>query len=215
MNYAVVGLGHFGFHIAKGLAEQGNRVVAIDSCEDRIKDISSLIENAYTLDSTDIVALKEAGIVEFDVVVVSLGDNIEASILTVMALKDLGNKTVIAKAKNAIHGEILAKIGATKIVYPEREMAKKVVKDISKVVLLDTIDISNTFKGIKFLAPKSMLGKSAEKLDLGKYSIKVSAIKKEEKWLIEFVGETIEEETLLFCVGRKKHIESFISEVLK
>jgi len=215
MNYAVVGLGHFGFHIAKGLTEQGNRVVAIDSCEDRIKDISGLVENAYTLDSTDITALKEAGIVEFDVVVVSLGDSIEASILTVMALKDLGNKTVIAKAKNAIHGEILAKIGATKIVYPEREMAKKVVKDISKIVLLDSIDISNTFKGIKFLAPKSMIGKNIDKLGLDKHSIKVSAIKKDEKWLIDFMGETIEEGTLLFCVGRKKYIDAFVNEVLK
>lgn len=215
MNYAIIGLGHFGFHVAKGLADQGNRVVAIDINEDRVREISALTENAYALDCTDILALKEAGITEFDVVVVSLGENIESSILSVMALKNLGNKTVIAKAKNALHGEILAKIGANKIVYPEREMAKKVVKDISKSVVLDTIDVSNTFKGIKFMVTKSMLGKSIEKLHLEKYNLKASAMKKGDSWLVDFQDETIGEGDLIFCVGKKKYIETYIEEVLR
>jgi len=92
MNYAVIGLGHFGFHLAKGLAEQRNKVVAIDINEERVKEVSTFIDAAYTLDATDKVALKEAGVVEFDVVLVSLGQNIEASILATMALKDLEPK---------------------------------------------------------------------------------------------------------------------------
>ncbi len=214
MNYAVIGLGHFGFHIAKGLVEQGNSVVACDASEERIKEISAYIENAYILNSTDVHALKEAGIVEFDVVIVSLGNDIESSILTVMALRDLGNKTIVAKAKNAIHGEVLAKIGANKIVYPEREMAKKVVKDISRSVILDVIDISNTFKGVKFLAPKSMWNKTLKELNFEKYNIKPSALKIDNKWTIDTESKTIKEETLIFCSGSKSDIEKFIFDIL-
>jgi len=215
MNYAVIGLGHFGFHIAKGLMEQGNSVVAVDASEERIKDISPYIDNAYILNCTDITALKEAGIVEFDVVIVSLGVNIEASILTVMALKDLGNKIIIAKAKNAIHGEVLAKIGANKIVYPEREMAKKVVKDISTSVILDIIDISNTFKGVKFVVNRAMAGKRIKDIDFNSYNIKPSSMKCGDKWVLDFGEEVIKEGYLIFCVGSKNNIEKFIYEVLR
>ncbi len=214
MNYAVVGLGHFGFHIAKGLFEQGNRVVAVDAREERIKEISPYIENAYVLNSTDVVALKEAGIVEFDVVIVSLGNNIEASILTVMALKDLGNKIIVAKAKNAIHGEILAKIGANKIVYPERDMARKVVKDISKNVIVDYIDISNTFKGVKLLVPESFVGKKTKNLRLEDFDIKCVALKSENEWLLEHEEVVIKSNDLLFCIGRKTNIDSFLSQYI-
>lgn len=214
MNYAVIGLGHFGFHIAKGLAEQGNRVVAIDSCEERVKEVSTFIDTVYTLDSTDKEALKEAGVAEFDVVLVSLGKNIEASVLTTMALKDLENRTIIAKAKNAIHGEILAKIGATKIVYPERDMAKKIVRDISLTMMLDTFDISNTFKGVKFLPPPAMVGKTVAKLDLKRHGIHPVAIRTAEGWLQDFGDTVITADTHIFCTGDKKAVGTFITKML-
>jgi len=215
MNYAVIGIGHFGFHVAKGLAERGINVAVADISEDKIREMSHIIEYAYVLDSTDVAALKEAGIVDFDVVFVSLGNDIESSILTVMALKSLNNKTIIAKAKNAVHGEILAKIGATKIVYPEREMARKLVKYISKKVFLDVVDISDTFKGLKFSAPKFMIGENAGKINFDKWNVKLIAIKKEEKWIMAIEDNTIEEKDTIFCVGAKKDIEKYISEVLE
>jgi trk system potassium uptake protein len=147
-------------------------------------------------------------------VLVSLGKNIEASVLTTMALKDLENRTIIAKAKNAIHGEILAKIGATKIVYPEREMAKKIVRDISRKMLLETFDISNSFKGVKFLPPPVMVGKKAGKLDLEKHGIRLVAIRTKEEWLQEFGDTVIGADTHLFCTGDKKAVGTFISELL-
>ena len=110
--YAVIGLGKFGFHIAKGLAEQGMDIIAIDNDHHKIQAISDYIDDAIILDSTDIKALQEAGVVGLDTVIISIGENIEASILTLMALKELGNKTIIAKAITLTHGEILARLGA-------------------------------------------------------------------------------------------------------
>lgn len=123
--YAVIGLGKFGFHIAKGLAEQGMDIIAIDNDPHKIQVISEYIEDAIILDSTDIKALQEAGVVGLDTVIISIGENIEASILTLMALKELDNKTIIAKAITLTHGEILARLGAFKVIYPERESDKK------------------------------------------------------------------------------------------
>ena len=215
MNYAVIGLDHFGFHLAKGLSEQRNRVVAIDSKEERVKEVSAFIDTAYILDSTDKEALKEAGIVDFDIVLVSLGNNIEASILTTMALKDLNNRIIIAKAKNAIHGEILAKVGATKIVYPEREMAKKIVRDISKIMVLETLDISNSFKGVKFLPPPAMVGKPVSKVDFERFGIRPVALRHNGEWLQEFADIVIDVHTQIFCIGEKKGVGDFIDEALR
>ena len=125
MTYVVIGLGKFGFHVAKGLAQQGESVIAIDNDEEKIRDINEFVQDAIVLDSTDIRALREAGIGDAEIAIVSIGEHIEASILTVMALKELGIETVIAKAITQVHGQILSKLGAAKVIYPEMESAKK------------------------------------------------------------------------------------------
>ncbi|MEJ2437703.1 MAG: TrkA family potassium uptake protein, partial [Sulfurovaceae bacterium] len=137
--FAVIGLGKFGFHIAKGLAMQGVPVIAIDNNEDQIKEISEYIQDTIVCDSTDINALREAGIGHMDVAVVSIGENIEASILTVMGLKELGVPVIVAKAITRVHGQILSKIGATKVIYPEREIAKRIVKNMVENLHYETI----------------------------------------------------------------------------
>ena len=110
--FAVIGLGKFGFHVAKGLAQQGLNVIAADLNEDHVREVNEYVQDAVILDSTDMRALREAGIGNVDVAIVSIGENIEASILTVMALKELGVETVIAKAITTVHGQILSKLGA-------------------------------------------------------------------------------------------------------
>ena len=129
-SYAVIGLGKFGYHIAKGLADQGHSVLAVDNDEEKIKEINEFVEDAIMLDSSDARALKEAGVNEVDVAIVSIGEHIESSILTVMALKDIGVPTVMAKAITMVHGQILAKLGAAKVIYPEMESAKRLVKTL-------------------------------------------------------------------------------------
>ncbi len=179
--YAIVGLGKFGFHIAKGLAQNGIEIIVIDKDEERIREIKDFVESAYILDSTDKKALQEAGIVELDVVLVGIGTSIESSILSVMALRDLKNRNIIAKAISPAHGEILAKIGVFKVLYPEREIAKKIVKDFIKNPLFEIIDVSNTIKILKFIITSSLIDDTVKSVE-EKYGIKVISIKSNSLW---------------------------------
>ena len=124
--YAVIGMGRFGSSIAKALAEMGFEVLAVDSNEQRIQEISSIVTHAVTADATDEEALRAIGVRNFDVAVVAIGDDIQASILTTLILKDLGMPNLIVKAQSDLHGKVLSKIGADRVVFPERDMGLRV-----------------------------------------------------------------------------------------
>lgn len=207
--YAVIGLGKFGFHIAKGLAEQGMDIIAIDNDPHKIQDISEFIEDAIVLDSTDIRALKEAGVVGLDTVIISIGENIEASILTLMALKELDNKNIIAKAITLTHGEILARLGAFKVIYPERESAKKLVENLVGNVVIDQVDFSSTIKIAKFLVTKSLIGKSIREIEMSfENEIHLIACKTRDNWTFDVdKSYKIRENDMLAFIGKKTFIE--------
>ena len=140
---AVIGLGKFGFYIAKSLSRLNVKVIAVDNDEKKVQEISEYVDNSYILDSTSKIALEEIGIYNLNTVIVSIGANIEASILTVMALKDLNNKHVIAKAITSTHGEILSKIGAFKVIYPEKIAGRLLVKKLIDNITIEEIDIDS------------------------------------------------------------------------
>jgi len=207
--YAVVGLGKFGFNIAKGLAEQGMDIIAVDNDPHKIQEISEYIEDAIVLDSTDIKALKEAGIVGLDTVIISIGENIEASILTLMALKELDNKNIIAKAITLTHGEILARLGAFKVIYPERESARKLVENLVGNVVIDQIDFSSTIKIAKFLVTKVLVAKSIKEIEtMFENEIHLVACKTRDTWKfdVDKAYKTREGDMLAF-IGKKVFIE--------
>ena len=207
--YAVVGLGKFGFNIAKGLAEQGMDIIAVDNDPHKIQEISEYIEDAIVLDSTDIKALKEAGIVGLDTVIISIGENIEASILTLMALKELDNKNIIAKAITLTHGEILARLGAFKVIYPERESARKLVENLVGNVVIDQIDFSSTIKIAKFLVTKVLVTKSIKEIEtMFENEIHLVACKTRDTWKfdVDKAYKTREGDMLAF-IGKKAFIE--------
>lgn len=215
-NYAVIGLGKFGYFVARGLHEQGVNVTVIDKNQGKVKEISETIQNAIVLDSTNFNALKEAGITDFDVVIVSIGDNIEASILTVMALKDLGNRIVIAKAHTPIHGEILSKIGAFKVIYPEREAGRRLVRDVIGEMLLDRIDITNTVKIIKFVPTKKLVNSRYGELEkMIPDPIRVVAYKKDGTWSVApDLEKKIEEKDTITVIGTADAIDTFCEKAL-
>ena len=173
---AVIGLGKFGFYIAKSLSKLNIRVIAVDSDEDKVQEISQYVENAFILNSTNKVALEEVGIYNLDTVIVSIGENIEASILTVMALKDLNNKNIIAKAINPTHGEILSKIGAFKVMYPEEISGKILVKQLLDNIRIEEINICNNLKILKVLIDDSFIGKTIEQMQNINPNIKLISI---------------------------------------
>ncbi|MDD5158134.1 TrkA family potassium uptake protein [Sulfurimonas sp.] len=214
-NYAIVGLGKFGFNVAKGLAQQGLNVIAVDHDEEKVRDINEYVQEAIMLDSTDIRALREAGIDQVDVAVVSIGENIESSILTVMALKELKIETVVAKAITPVHGQILAKLGAAKIIYPEMESAKKLVKKMVKNMHYETIDLSITMKLAKMNVPSFWIGISIlSPVFETEFNVKPIAYKHQGVWHTSFENNDIlEKGDILVVLGDSNHIEALSKKV--
>lgn len=213
---AVIGLGKFGFYIAKSLSKLDVTVIAVDHNELRIQEISEYIDNAFVLDSTNKHALEEIGIYNLDTVIVSIGENIEASILTVMALKDLANKNIIAKAITTTHGEILAKIGASKVVHPEKIAGRMLVKNLVENINFEKIDLSNSMRIIKFLAPSTVISRTFKEIELKNSNAKLIAFKTDGNWITSIDDSyKIRQDDLLAYLGDAKNIENFYDELLK
>jgi trk system potassium uptake protein TrkA len=211
---AIIGLGKFGYYIAKSLSKLDITVIAVDHNEQRIQEISEYIDNAFVLDSTNKHALEEVGVYNLDTVIVSIGENIEASILTVMALKDLGNRNIIAKAITTTHGEILAKIGASRVVHPEKLAGRILVKNLVENINFEKIDLSNSMRIIKFLAPKAVVLKTLKEIELKNHDAKLIAFKTDGNWITEIdYKHKIQEDDLLVYLGDAKNIESFYEEL--
>ncbi len=209
--YVVIGLGKFGHHVAKGLGQQGASVIGIDTDEEHIREVSEYIEEAISLDSTDKHALEEAGVRNADVGIVSIGEDIEASILTVMALKELGVKTIIAKAASQVHGKILSKIGADSVIYPERQVAKKLVKNlIEHTMIYETIDLSITMKIAKMIVPEIWVGTSIlSGIFEEQHGAKPIAYKHHGTWHTKFESDDIlESGDIVVLLGNNDDIET-------
>ena len=163
--YGIIGLGKFGSVIANELINAGESVIIADRNEESLKQLQDKVSCAYILDSTNITALKGAGFHNIDVVIVSIGENVEKSILTLMALKDIGVQTVITKATSQIHGQILSKLGSSKVIYPEKESAIRLAKEFLIHPEFEVLDISaNTLRAVKISINESLVGKSLEQI---------------------------------------------------
>jgi trk system potassium uptake protein len=205
---AVIGLGKFGFYVAKSLAKLNITVIAIDSDEEKVQEISRYVDNAFILNSTSRVALEEVGIYNLDTVIVSIGENIEASILTVMALKDLNNRNIIAKAINPTHGEILSKIGAFKVMYPEEIAGKILVKQLIENIRIEEIDLCNNLKILKVFADVIFVDRSIKDIEAFNPNVKVISLKDEHSWNITLDPEyIIQKDDLLVFLGENNAIE--------
>ncbi len=205
---AVIGLGKFGFYVAKSLAKLNITVIAIDSDEEKVQEISRYVDNAFILNSTSRVALEEVGIYNLDTVIVSIGENIESSILTVMALKDLNNRNIIAKAINPTHGEILSKIGAFKVMYPEEIAGKILVKQLIENIRIEEIDLCNNLKILKVFADVVFVDRSIKDIEAFNPNVKVISLKDEHSWNITLDPEyKIQKDDLLVFLGENNSIE--------
>jgi trk system potassium uptake protein TrkA len=162
----VVGLGRFGLAATRELMALGHEVLAIDSSEARVNDVAPDVTHAVQLDASDEDALRAVGAGDFQHAIVAISTNTEASIFATMALKNLGVANVIAKAATALHGSILERVGADRVVYPEREMGVHVSHTFSIRPVMDYIDVAPGFGIVKIHPPKSFVGKTLRELDL-------------------------------------------------
>jgi len=180
--YAIIGMGRFGSSIAKTLSQMGFDVLAIDASQERTQEISNIVTHAVSADTTDEEALQALGIRNFDVVVVAIGQDIQASILTTLILKEMNVPTIIAKAQNELHGKVLSKIGADKVVFPERDMGTRVAHNLTSPNILDYIELSGDYSIFEMLVPAKMVGRNLIELNLRqKYGCNVIAVRRGSK----------------------------------
>lgn len=207
-NYAVIGLGSFGCSVARTLISLGYEVLGIDASEKIVKELSHSLTHIISADTRDEEVLKRLDIQDFDGVVVAIGQDVEANILTSMILKQLGAKRIIVKASSGVHGEVLRKIGVNKVVYPEIETGEKVAKNLVGAAFLDYIELSPNFSIVQVIAPRNFFEKTLRNLDLrAKFGIYVMAIKKGEEIVIAPDADTkIEENDLLVVLGEKENV---------
>ena len=162
----VIGLGRFGMAAARELMALGHEVLAIDTSEALVNDIAPDVTHAIQLDASDEDALQAVGVGDFQHAIVAISSNTEASIFATMTLKNLGVGNVIAKASSALHGSILERVGADRVVYPEREMGTRVSHTFSIRLVIDYIDVAPGFGIVKVHPPANFVGKTLRELDL-------------------------------------------------
>lgn len=209
--YAVIGLGRFGSSVATTLFNEGNDVLAIDINEGNIEDLKDCVTHTVIADATDEEALKAIGIRNFDTVIVAIGDDIQASILTVLLLKELGIKQVVVKAMNKRHAQVLHKLGADQIVFPERDMGERVAHQLMSPNVLNFLELADNYSVEEIKVPKTMTGKNLREIDLrAKYNLNVIAIKSGKKINISpDPEETIQNDDVLVVIGENKDLEKF------
>jgi trk system potassium uptake protein len=210
--YAVIGMGRFGSSVANTLYKEGNEVLAIDKNEDSINDHKDFVSYAVIGDATEEETMRDVGIRNFDTVIVAIGDDIQASILTVLLLKEMGVKHVVAKALTKNHGQVLSKIGADKVIFPEKDMGERVAHYLMAAPnVLNFIELSERFSIEEIHVPKSMMGKNLRELNLrAKHNVTVVAIK--EKNHINIAPdpeEKLEMDDILLVIGENSDLENF------
>ncbi|MBD3859518.1 TrkA family potassium uptake protein [Bacillus sp. 28A-2] len=209
--YAVIGLGRFGGSICKALSEEGLEVMAMDMNEDRVNEYAKIASHAVIGDSTDESVLKNLGIRNFDHVIVAIGENIQASILTTIMLKELGVKMVTVKAQNDYHEKVLNKIGADRIVHPERDMGRRIAHKIISNNVLDYLELSDEYSLIEIVANSRLAGHSLLDLDIrARYGINIVAIKRGKEVIVSpLADEMIQKEDILIVIGAVTDIGRF------
>lgn len=203
-NYIVIGMGRFGFSVARTLYELGNDVLAVDNDEDLVESISPYVTHAVQIDAMDEGSLKSLGISNMDAAIIAMGDDVKASILVTLLCKELGAGMVIAKAQDALHAKVLTKLGADRVINPERDMGIRIAQGLASSNILECIDLSDEFTVAEIQAFKEWYGKTLRQLDLRKtYGINVMAIKgKEAKLNISPLSEDIiQPEDVLVVIG--------------
>ena len=180
-SFAVIGLGRFGTAMGTTLTELGHEVIGVDTDDDRVQALADTLSLAVRLDATDERALRTAGIADVDVAVVSIGENIESSLLVVTLLKELGIKDIAAKAVTALHGRILEKLGVSRVVFPERDTAIRLAHSLVIPNVLDYIELSNEFSIIEVPAPQEFADKTLKEIGLrARFGLTTIAIKRKE-----------------------------------
>ena len=176
--YLVIGCGRFGSSVAKKMCQLGNEVMVIDKDEDSINNIAELVTHTAIVDVTEERDLKSIGLGNFDVVIVAISSDIRASIMATVMAKEMGVPKVVCKAKDELQAKVLYKIGADKVVFPERDMGIRLAYNLASENILDQINLDPEYSIMEIVTPQNWVGKTIIELNLrAKYDITVLAVK--------------------------------------
>lgn len=213
--FLVIGLGRFGTSVAKTLYQLGHDVLAVDSNEERVQNIAEDVTHAIHTDATDEENLKSLGINNFDVAIVGIGVDIQDSVMITLLAKEIGIKYVIAKANTELHAKILYKIGADKVVFPERDTGVRVAHDLVGDNVLDYIELSSEYSIAEIMSAEEWHNKTLGELDMrAKYGINVVAVKRKDDIDISPNSDyTILKGDVIVAIGKYKSLNRL--EIIK
>lgn len=212
-DFVVFGLGKFGRSVAQTFAKNGFDVLAIDIKEDVVQDISDRVTHAVQADVTDADALHALGIRNFDVAIIAISNNMQASIMATILAKEIGVKFVLAKAQNDIHKRVLEKVGADKVVFPEREIGVRIANNLISDNFVDYVELSDDYSIVEVSVIDEWTGKSLKDLNMrAKYNLNVLAIKTGDDGIDVSPGanKIIEEGQILVVIGKNSDIQKII-----
>ncbi len=209
--FAVIGLGRFGQAVCLTLNELGYEVLAVDRDERKVNQIltEKVAAHAVRLDTTEPAALKESGIFDFDTVIVGIGNYLAESIITTLNLKEGGVNYIIAKSSSEIHMKLLRKVGADRVVFPEREMGIELARSLTKPRILDRFELDEHHAIVEAIVPEKFHGKTLLELELrAKYGVNVIAISQDNEFEINpDPRQRLQKGSAMVVVGSKKDID--------
>ena len=210
--YLVIGCGRFGSSVAKKMCQLGNEVMVIDKDEDSINNIAELVTHTAIVDVTEERDLKSIGLGNFDVVIVAISSDIRASIMATVMAKEMGVPKVVCKAKDELQAKVLYKIGADKVVFPERDMGIRLAYNLASENILDQINLDPEYSIMEIVTPQNWVGKTIIELNLrAKYDITVLAVKTQSGLkVMPSPNYTMQEKNILIIIGNTDKISDII-----
>ena len=209
---AVIGLGRFGGSVCKTLADAGQEVLAIDKYESRVNDYKDIATQAVVADAQDEDVLRSLGIRNVDHVIVAIGEDIQASILVTLMVKEQGVKYVTAKAQNEYHAKVLEKLGVDRVVHPERDMGVRIGRSLTSKNMVDYLDLDANFKLAEILITNpEFVGKSLAEMDFrDRYGLNVIALAhSRQEMVLPSAGDVLTENDSILVAGPTRAIDKF------
>ncbi|MGX7203938.1 potassium channel family protein [Enterococcus pingfangensis] len=214
-SFVIIGLGRFGGSICRTLIESGQEVLAIDSNEDRVNEYMNIATHAAVANAQDELTLRSLGIRNFDHVIVAIGEDIQASILVTLMVKEMGVPNILAKAQNEYHARVLEKIGADRVVHPERDMGQRIAHNLISKNILDYLELSDEFSLAEInVTNRKFYGKTLDELDFRqRFGLNVVAIRrdKQDPIVTPAAEEIVQKNDHLVVIGRDEDVD-FLDE---
>jgi len=222
--FVIIGAGRFGREVALTLSSRGCQVMLLDSDEARVQQLAESVTQAIQVDVTDEKALESLDLGDMDVAVVAIGSKLEASILATMKLKELGIPTVVSKAGSLSHSKILTRVGADKVIFPEKDMAVRLARSLISPSISDMVELSDDYSIIEIKVPAYLIGKSLADADVrSRFGVDIVAFKrlaprldehgetelKEEVIIAPKAAEVFQKDDTLVVLGKEKDLGRF------